>query len=156
MSNQLTDEQLLACPEPVELRFIHRGRRDLIANQAGEYFKEQDPNKYSMNKSETHIQNTRRKAYYMQNDYRKNSCRQVLYFRLGTKCKRGKAFQFFKNKRPGLLLYILIISWSLSVIITGCLSVLSAYVLRLHVPAKATGRLSFTLVACHTKVCGCL
>ena len=42
MSDQLTDEQLLACPEPVELRFIHRGRRGLIAKQAGEYFKEQD------------------------------------------------------------------------------------------------------------------
>ena len=71
MSNQLTDEQLLACPEPVELRFIHRGRRDLIANQAGEYFKEQDSNKYIKNKSRTHIQNVR-KAHYIQNDYCKN------------------------------------------------------------------------------------
>ena len=30
-----TDEELLACPEPLETRFIHRGRRDLIASQAG-------------------------------------------------------------------------------------------------------------------------
>ena len=35
MASSLTDEELLAWPEPVEARCIHRGRRDLIATQAG-------------------------------------------------------------------------------------------------------------------------
>ena len=35
MASIPTDEELLACPEPVEARFIHRGRRDLITTQAG-------------------------------------------------------------------------------------------------------------------------
>ena len=35
MSVLPTDEELLACPEAVELRFIHRGRRDMISSQAG-------------------------------------------------------------------------------------------------------------------------
>ena len=35
MSVLPTDEELLACPEAVEPRFIHRGRRDIIALQAG-------------------------------------------------------------------------------------------------------------------------
>ena len=35
MSTLPTDEELLSCPEAVELRFIHRGRRDMIASQAG-------------------------------------------------------------------------------------------------------------------------
>ena len=35
MAAQPTDAELLACPEPVELRFIHRGRRDQIASCAG-------------------------------------------------------------------------------------------------------------------------
>ena len=35
MAQELSDAQLLACPEPLEQRFIHRGRRDLTAPQAG-------------------------------------------------------------------------------------------------------------------------
>ena len=35
MAAQLTDVELLACPEAVELRFIHRERRDQIASCAG-------------------------------------------------------------------------------------------------------------------------
>ena len=35
MSMLPTDEELLSCPEAVELSFIHRGRRDMIAPQAG-------------------------------------------------------------------------------------------------------------------------
>ena len=35
MSQEVTDQQLLACPEPLEDRFIHRGRRDIIVPQAG-------------------------------------------------------------------------------------------------------------------------
>ena len=35
MAQDLSDAQPLACPEPFEQRFIHRGRRDLIAPQAG-------------------------------------------------------------------------------------------------------------------------
>ena len=35
MSMLPTDEELLSCPEAVELSFIHRGRRDIIAPQAG-------------------------------------------------------------------------------------------------------------------------
>ena len=31
----LTDEQLLSCPEAIERTFIHRGRRDHISTQAG-------------------------------------------------------------------------------------------------------------------------
>ena len=31
----LTDEQLLSCPEAIEPIFIHRGRRDSINAQAG-------------------------------------------------------------------------------------------------------------------------
>ena len=31
----LTDEQLLSCPEAIEPTFIHRGRRDHISTQAG-------------------------------------------------------------------------------------------------------------------------
>ena len=31
----LTDEQLLSCPEATEPTFIHRGRRDSISTQAG-------------------------------------------------------------------------------------------------------------------------
>ena len=31
----LTDEQLLSCPEAIEPIFIHRGRRDSINPQAG-------------------------------------------------------------------------------------------------------------------------
>ena len=38
MSVLPTDEELLACPEAVERRFIHRGRRDIIAPQAGKEF----------------------------------------------------------------------------------------------------------------------
>ena len=36
MSLLPTDEELLSCPEAMELSFIHRGRRDMIAPQAGE------------------------------------------------------------------------------------------------------------------------
>ena len=35
MAQELSDIQLLSCPEPLEEMFIHRGRRDLIALQAG-------------------------------------------------------------------------------------------------------------------------
>ena len=38
----LTDEQLLSCPEAIEPTFIHRGRRDSINTQAG---KEKQKNK---------------------------------------------------------------------------------------------------------------
>ena len=31
----LTDEQLLSCPEAIEPTFIHRGRKDHISTQAG-------------------------------------------------------------------------------------------------------------------------
>ena len=31
----LTDEQLLSCPEVIEPTFIHRGRRDSISAQSG-------------------------------------------------------------------------------------------------------------------------
>ena len=32
---ELTDEQLLSCPEAIEPNFIHRGRRDSLSTQAG-------------------------------------------------------------------------------------------------------------------------
>ena len=35
MSTHPTGEELLASPEAVELRFIHRGRRDMVGSQAG-------------------------------------------------------------------------------------------------------------------------
>ena len=35
MSMLPTDEELLSCPEAVELSFIHRGRRYIIAPHAG-------------------------------------------------------------------------------------------------------------------------
>ena len=35
MAQEVSDTQLLSCPEPLEEMFIHRGRRDLIAPQAG-------------------------------------------------------------------------------------------------------------------------
>ena len=35
MAAQLTDAELLSCPEQLELRFMHRGRRDQIASCAG-------------------------------------------------------------------------------------------------------------------------
>ena len=35
MSMLPTDEELLSCPKVVELSFIHRGRGDMIAPQAG-------------------------------------------------------------------------------------------------------------------------
>ena len=35
MAQELSDTQLLSCPEPLEEMFIHRGRRDLITPQAG-------------------------------------------------------------------------------------------------------------------------
>ena len=35
MSMLPTDEELLSCPEAVELSFIHRGRQDIIAPHAG-------------------------------------------------------------------------------------------------------------------------
>ena len=35
MAQELSDAQLLSCPEPLGEMFIHRGRRDLIAPQAG-------------------------------------------------------------------------------------------------------------------------
>ena len=38
MASSFTDEELLACPELVEARFIYRGRRDLITTQAGKEF----------------------------------------------------------------------------------------------------------------------
>ena len=38
MAQELSDVQLLGCPEPLEKMFIHRGRRDLIATQAGKGF----------------------------------------------------------------------------------------------------------------------
>ena len=59
-------------------------------------------------------------------------------------CERGRTFQFFQDKRPGLLLYILIKNWLLSVIADGHLCFPSAYVLMVHLPTKATGRLSLT------------
>ena len=87
MAQELSDTQLLSCPEPLEEMFIHRGRRDLIALKAGKGFL------------------------------------QFIY------TMRGKAFQIFKDKWPGLLLYILIKNWSLSVITAGRLHILGAYVL---------------------------
>ena len=89
MAQGLSDAQLLCCPEPLEELFIHRGRRDLIATQAGKEF---------------------------------------LYFNLCMKLE-GRVFQIFEDKRPGLLLYISIKKWSLSVTRTGRLRVLSACVL---------------------------
>ena len=38
MAQELSDVQLLGCPEPMEEMFIHRGQRDLIATQAGKEF----------------------------------------------------------------------------------------------------------------------
>ena len=38
MAQELSDVQLLGCPEPLEEMFIHRGWRDLIATQAGKEF----------------------------------------------------------------------------------------------------------------------
>ena len=38
MSVLPTDEELLACPEAVEHRFIQRGRRDIITPQVGKEF----------------------------------------------------------------------------------------------------------------------
>ena len=38
MAQELSDVQLLGCPEPLEEMFIHRGRWDLIATQAGKEF----------------------------------------------------------------------------------------------------------------------
>ena len=35
MAAELTDAELLACPEAVELGFIHRERKDQIASCAG-------------------------------------------------------------------------------------------------------------------------
>ena len=35
MAQELSDTQLLFCPEPPEEMFIHRERRDLIVPQAG-------------------------------------------------------------------------------------------------------------------------
>ena len=35
MAQELSDAQLLSCPEPLEEMFICRGRRDLITLQAG-------------------------------------------------------------------------------------------------------------------------
>ena len=35
MAQKLSYTQPLSCPEPLEEMFIHRGRRDLIALQAG-------------------------------------------------------------------------------------------------------------------------
>ena len=35
MAQELSDTQLLSCPEPLEEMFIHRGRRDLIAPHTG-------------------------------------------------------------------------------------------------------------------------
>ena len=35
MAQELSDAQILSCPEPLEEMFIHRGRRDLITPQAG-------------------------------------------------------------------------------------------------------------------------
>ena len=35
MAQELSDAQLLSCPEPLEEIFMHRGRRDLIAPQGG-------------------------------------------------------------------------------------------------------------------------
>ena len=35
MAAQPTDAELLQCPEAIEPQFIHRGRRDTIAVQAG-------------------------------------------------------------------------------------------------------------------------
>ena len=85
MAQELSDVQLLGCPEPLEEMFIHRGQQDLISTHAGKVF---------------------------------------LYFDL-----EGKGFSIFNDKRPGLLLYISIKSWSLSVIRTGRLHFLSAGVL---------------------------
>ena len=38
MAQELSDAQLLCCPEPLEEMFIHRGQRDLITTQAGKEF----------------------------------------------------------------------------------------------------------------------
>ena len=38
MAQELSDVQLLGCPEPLKEMFIHRGWRDLIATQAGKGF----------------------------------------------------------------------------------------------------------------------
>ena len=38
MAQEPSDAQLLSCPEPLEEMFIHRGKRDLIALQAGKKF----------------------------------------------------------------------------------------------------------------------
>ena len=61
MAQDLSDAQLLACPEPLEQRFIHRGRRDLIAPQAGKLFKKQDSNKHFHYMKIKYIQTIHRK-----------------------------------------------------------------------------------------------
>ena len=43
MAAQLTDAELLQCPEAIEPQFIHRGRRDTIAVQAGKKTKRIGP-----------------------------------------------------------------------------------------------------------------
>ena len=91
MAQELSDVQLLSCPEPLEEMFIHRGRRDLIAPQAG-------------------------KAKF-------------LYFNFAYETRGERLFDFFKDKRPGLLLYISIKNWSLFVISAGHLHLLGACIL---------------------------
>ena len=44
MAAQLTDAELLQCPEAIEPQFIHRGRRDFISTQAGKESKGTGPN----------------------------------------------------------------------------------------------------------------
>ena len=91
MAQELSDAQLLSCPEPLEEMFIHRGRRDLIALQAGK--------------------------------------EKFLHFGFTYKTRGERLFRFFKDKQPGLLLYISIKNWSLSVISAGRLHLLGAHVL---------------------------
>ena len=38
MAQELSDVQLLGCPEPLEEMFIHRGRWDMISTHAGKVF----------------------------------------------------------------------------------------------------------------------
>ena len=104
----LTDEQLLSCPEAIEPTFIHRGRRDSISTQAG---KEKQKNR------------SKCCPIYHQTAYQSISTAIIakrfslqlqkfglssFFFSSLNKGYRGSLVQIFGDKRPGLLLYILI------------------------------------------------
>ena len=144
----LTDEQLLSCPEAIEPTFIHRGRRDSISTQAGKE-KQKNRSKCSPIYHQTVYQSistaiiAKRFSLKLQKFGLSSFFLPVIKQRL-----QGKPRSNFRGQA----------TWSLAIHFNQFVGHLLSFVMvacnskyMCTLPTQATGCLSLTLVACHTK-----